>query len=50
MHDLQPPDDFRTISEFPQKEDLCGQVEMFLRSNLVNGKYKEYVFALTLSK
>lgn len=36
-----PPNDFRTLNVMPNWEDVCMDVEPFLRPNIVKGKYPD---------
>ena len=37
----QPPDDFRQLSITPQWEDMCIDMEPFLRPNIIKGSYPD---------
>ncbi|EFX83237.1 hypothetical protein DAPPUDRAFT_301907 [Daphnia pulex] len=39
MIHLKPPDDFRQLSVMPECEDVCADIEPFLRPNLIKGSY-----------
>ena len=41
MHDERPPNDFRTLSVIPQIADINPESQPYLRTNLVDGAYKE---------
>lgn len=38
--DLEPPDDFRKISLYPNVEEITTNEKAFIRANIVKGKYK----------
>ena len=42
LHEEEPPDDFRSLSVFPTKNDIHDD-DPFVRVNLTSKAYKKYV-------
>ncbi|XP_057379336.1 NFX1-type zinc finger-containing protein 1-like [Daphnia carinata] len=38
---LKPPDDFRQLSVLPEWDDVCNNVQPFLRPNIIKGSYPD---------
>jgi len=41
MHDERPPNDFRTLSVIPQISDINPDSLPYVRTNLIDGAYRE---------
>lgn len=38
---MQPPDDFRQLRVMPEWDDVCSEIDPFLRPNVVKGIYPD---------
>jgi len=45
LHDEEPPDDFRSLSVFPTKNDM-NDTDPFVRENVTSSAYKRYLISV----